>query len=355
MRYLPLSLGLLVGCLLATGVAKAEPKPVLKVFILAGQSNMEGKAKLELLDHQIHAPQTKQFFAHLHRNGEYIERDDVWINFLGRRGPLTVGYGSPNCIGPELEFGNIVGDHYDEPVLLIKTAWGGKSIARDFRPPSSGLPADDELNKVLEKTNEQNRKKNRPEVTLDDIKQKYGHFYREMIKEVRATLTELEQRFPNLDVNGYEIAGFVWFQGWNDMYNDYQLEYAQNLANLIRDVRRDLDAPKLPFVIGIMGQNGFQPATGNMAVVKQAQASMERIEEFRDNVKCVATDQYWDQAADEFFPRWRDDFEGWKKVGSDRPYHYLGSALTFCRIGHGFGEAMLELNHATNVTGEVER
>ena len=127
--------------LLAAISAQAADKKPVKVFILAGQSNMEGKGKVDpLLNHQIHAPETKEFFAHFHKDGKYIEREDVWINFLNRRGRLTVGFGSPGRIGPELEFGHVVGDHYEEPVLIIKTAWGGKSIGRDFRPPSSGLP-----------------------------------------------------------------------------------------------------------------------------------------------------------------------------------------------------------------------
>ena len=120
---LSLSLGL---------AALAEEKKPVKVFILAGQSNMEGKGKIDpLLNHQIKAPETRDFFAHFHKDGEYIEREDVWINYLKRRGNLTVGYGSPGCIGLELQFGHVMGNHYDEPVLLIKTAWGGKSIGID--------------------------------------------------------------------------------------------------------------------------------------------------------------------------------------------------------------------------------
>ena len=119
----------------------SEPAKPVKVFILAGQSNMEGKAKVSLLDYQAKQPATRDLFKHLRKDGKWIERDDVWIKFLDRKGKLTVGYGSPKCIGPELEFGTVVGDHYDEQVLLIKTAWGGRSLYRDFRPPRAGLPA----------------------------------------------------------------------------------------------------------------------------------------------------------------------------------------------------------------------
>ena len=127
------------------------------------------------------------------------------------------------------------------------------------------------------------------------------------------------------------------------MYNGFQDEYAQNMKNFIGDIRKDLGLPNLPFVIGIMGQNGFKEATGNMAIVKAAQASMNKVEEFRGNVRAIPTDVYWDKKADEAYPNWRDNFEGWKKIGSDRPYHYLGSTIFFSRVGRAFGESMLKL------------
>jgi len=356
------------------GFAKAP----IQVFILAGQSNMEGKGGIDpLLNHQILASDTKDFFAHLHRDGEYIERDDIWIDYLGRRGNLTVGYGSPGKIGPELEFGNTVGDEFTEQVLLIKTAWGGKSIGRDFRPPSSGIPSNEKIdefvmsmakrdhnNRVKQKWNQlkkEDPKASRKEAeaqvekSIDqiwkensdqyrkEVIESHGYYYRLMIREVQDCLSTLKARFPSYQGQGYEISGFVWFQGWNDMYNGFEEEYANNMENFIKDVREDLGKPNLPFVIGIMGQNGFKQAAGNMAVVKAAQASMNEVNEFKGNVIAIPTDVYWDKKADEAFPTWRDNFEEWKKIGSDRPYHYLGSTIFFSRVGRGFGETMLKL------------
>lgn len=356
------------------GFAKAP----IQVFILAGQSNMEGKGGIDpLLNHQILASDTKDFFAHLHRDGEYIERDDIWIDYLGRRGNLTVGYGSPGKIGPELEFGNTVGDEFTEQVLLIKTAWGGKSIGRDFRPPSSGIPSNEKIdefvmsmakrdhnNRVKQKWNQlkkEDPKASRKEAeaqvekSIDqiwkensdqyrkEVIESHGYYYRLMIREVQDCLSTLKARFPSYQGQGYEISGFVWFQGWNDMYNGFGEEYANNMENFIKDVREDLGKPNLPFVIGIMGQNGFKQAAGNMAVVKAAQASMNEVNEFKGNVIAIPTDVYWDKKADEAFPTWRDNFEEWKKIGSDRPYHYLGSTIFFSRVGRGFGETMLKL------------
>ena len=358
----------------------ADKKPV-KVFLLAGQSNMEGKGRIDpLLNHQIRAPETKAFFAHFHNDGKYIERDDVWINYLKRRGKLTVGYGSPGRIGLELEFGHVMGNHFEEPVLLIKTAWGGKSIGRDFRPPSSGLQSKEKIdefvenmcrrdyNNLIRREWDEAKKKN-PKITRKEIEAKsdasidgirlakgdeyrkeviesYGHYYRLMMSEIKTTLAELKTRFPDYDGRGHEIAGFVWFQGWNDMYNGFQDEYAVNMKNFIRDVRNDLAKPDLPFVIGIMGQNGFAPAKGNMAIVKAAQASMNDVPEFAGNVRAIPTDVHWDKRADAAFPTWRDNVAEWEKLGSDRPYHYLGSTITFTRIGRALGQALLELRGA---------
>lgn len=320
--------------------AADPPKPV-KVFILAGQSNMEGKAKVSLLDYQAQQPATADLFAHLRKDGKWIERDDVWIKFLDRKGKLTVGYGSPECIGPELEFGNVVGDHYAEPVLLIKTAWGGRSLFRDFRSPSAGLPADAILEKMLDNLKKQKGKENS---TLDDVKKTFGASYREMLAEVTGTLANLKKYIPDYADQGYELAGFVWFQGWNDMIDaNATAEYTTNLAHFIRDVRKDLKAPKLPFVIGQMGVDGVNPGA-NVKKFKDAQAAVMQLAEFKGNVALVRTDEFWDTQAEAVFKKgWRENVDEWNKVGSDFPYHYLGSARTMSKIGRAFGTAILEL------------
>ena len=335
---------LLAGVLLGVANLVANPAraATLKIFILAGQSNMEGKAKLSLLEYQATAPETKDAFAHFRRGNEWVEREDVRIKFLDRHGKLTVGYGSRNCIGPELQFGWTMGDHFDEPVLLIKTAWGGKSLNRDFRPPSSGIPEDEVLALLLER-----KKKRRPEMTLEDVRKSFGHYYREMLKEVRTTIDGLDELFPDLEHDGHELAGFVWFQGWNDMVNtDYSAEYGQHMANFIRDVRKDLDAPELPFVIGQLGVGGVpkEKRDERKEKFKAAQAAPAELPEFRDNVRVVKTDQYWDWVADAVFRKgWKENLEEWNTVGSDRPYHYLGSAKCYSSMGGAFANAFIEL------------
>lgn len=335
------------GLILLPAIGRGDENSV-KVFILAGQSNMEGKATNALLEHQATDPKTKDLFAHLRRDDKWIVRDDVFVKFLNRRGKLTIGYGSPNRTGVELEFGTVMGEHFKQPVLLIKTAWGGHSLVKNFRPPSAGLPSDDKLQTELaqaqdraQKDNEKN-KKNNPLPTLEDIKRAYGASYRAMLDEVRETIQNCETLFPELKGKKLELAGFVWFQGWNDQYGG-QDEYSSNLMHLIRDVRTDLQAPKLPFVIAAMGQNGSKPAQGAMLTIQNAQLSMNDVPEFRGNVKTIRTDILVDKAAEDLYPHWKERLEEWKRTGDDHPYHYFGSAIWFNRIGKALGTAMLEL------------
>ena len=321
----------------------------VKVFILAGQSNMEGKVQNKLLEHQATDEKTKNLFKHLRKDGEWIVRDDAFVKFLKRSGKLTIGFGSPNRTGAELEFGNVMADQFDEPVLLIKTCWGGHSLYKLFRSPSAGLPSDEFLNKELENaqknvTNRNKRnKKNDPLPTMAEIKSKYGESYRNMMSEVNETFKNYDTLFPELKGKKLELSGFVWFQGWNDQYNGAETEYASNMKHFIADVRKDLKSPKLPFVIGVMGQNGSEPAKGAMLTIQKAQLGMEKLDAFKGNVKAVRTDELIDKAAEKLYPEWKQRFAEWEKTGSDHKYHYLGSAIWFNRIGRKMGEAMLDL------------
>ena len=384
--------------------ASTSGKPV-KVFILAGQSNMQGKGFPEPLTWQLSREKYRGRYTNLIKNGDYsaflkkVEetkdakqprqeptydwsvRNDVWINYLDRRGGLSVGYGNPNkCFGPELNFGHVVGNHFDEQVLIIKTSWGGRAIAKGFLPPSS-MATDAEYARMAEELNARNRKWNEEEpkrieqynariaeqnktakkkkrprkfkprsmITAAEFKDQYGRDYRNMVAEVHTCLAELGERFPGYKGQGYEIAGFVWFQGWNDQYNEYWLSYEKNMANFIRDVRKEFKAPKMPVVIGQMGNGGTVEELKEdspRAVIKKAQAAVAEYPEFKKSVLCVKTDQYWDMEAHAIYHGpggWSKDVDKWRRFGNDRPYHYFGSPWFFAQAGTGFGEAMLKL------------
>jgi alpha-galactosidase len=301
---------------------------------------MAGRARVSLMKYQANQPATKKLFQHWLKGDEWVVREDVWIKFFVRKGNLTVGFGQePDRFGPELEFGRVVGDYFDEQVLLIKTCWGGNTLSRDLRSPSSGLPPQE----VLEQTRKE-LLKFKANATLADAERTYGTLYREMLNEVRDTLANLGEHFPGYRGQGFEIAGFVYFSGWCDMLEANPF-YTEQLANLIRDARADLKVPNLPFVIGQLGvePNGVLPGSndGNFRV---AQAAVAKLPEFKGNVKLVATDPFWDHEAaavlKKGLPAHNAEYD---KVGSDLGFHYLGSPKTFCAIGRAFGEAMIEL------------
>lgn len=381
----------------------AEKKPV-KVFILAGQSNMEGKGFPEPLAWQVSQNKYRERYTHFIKDGDYeaftkkvtettdpndkrkpptylwSSRRDVWINYLGKHGNLTVGYGSPReGFGPEYNFGHVVGNHYDEQVLLIKASWGGRALARGFLPPSSMLNDKeyakltaaqnavnkawneaepekiDAYNKRLTEENKTAEKKKRLRtfrpreiVTTAQYKQQFGKDYRNMVSEVHGCLTDLGKRFPGYQNQGYEIMGFVWFQGWNDQYQDRWLTYEKNMANFIRDVREEFKAPNMKFVIGQMGNDGMKPDKEGSPrdYIKKAQATVPKQAEFRGNAACVRTDRYWDMEAHAIYTGpggWSKDVDKWRQFGNDRPYHYYGSPWFFAQAGTAFGEAMLKL------------
>ena len=351
-RIVALSLVLFV---VGTAVAALAGEKPVKVFVLAGQSNMEGKSKVSLWDHQAKDPKTKDFFAHLRDGDGWVKSADVFINFLGRHGKLTVGYGSPNCCGSEFEFGHVLGEHFQEPVVLIKAAWGGHSLYKNFRPPSAPLPSEEilqaELKQARERVRKNNEKRNQNNKlpTMDDIKSRYGASYRMMMKEVKDVMDNYGQLFPELKGRKLEIAGFYWFQGFNDQFGKQAPdEYKSNMKHFIKDVRTDLGKPELPFVIAAIGTYGWD-GTGKpkeesgTAKVLNGQMAMNDVPEFKGNVKAFQTASLRDKQAAKYYPTWRDNFEHWQTVGSDRPYHYLGSAIWYTRIGRQAGEEMIKL------------
>ena len=234
---------------------------------------------------------------------------------------LTTGFGADNNkIGPELAFGIYMQERLNEPILIIKTAWGGKSLNTDFRPPSAG-PYELDL-AVLDRL----RAQGKDIEAIKTQKQKAtGVFYRRTIDHVKSVLADIKSVYPEYDAShGYQLAGLVWFQGWNDMVDNDTYprrnevggydEYSRLLTHLIRDFRRDLGAPDLPFVIGVMGVGGptekYSPQQQRYKTVHQnfrnAMAAPASSKEFGDQVVAVLTENYWDLELDSILARNRE-------------------------------------------------
>ena len=296
----------------------------LKVFILAGQSNMEGHAEVRTFDYIGKDPLTAPLLKEM-RNPDGTPRvcDKVWMSYLTGPydgsangeglGKLTAGFGARGDqptkdggkIGPEFTFGIYMEKQLSEPILIIKTAWGGRSLNTEFRPPSAGqykLPK--EIQELWDKHPQgahgipkaEDRKK-----WQADKDAASGVFYRMMVDHVKKVLADPKRVCPDYDEKaGYEVAGFVWLQGFNDLVDGttypgpdqpgkYDL-YSDLLAKFIRDVRKDLSAPKMPFVIGVLGVDGESKNVN----FRKAMAAPAALPEFKGNLVAVETAPFWD-------------------------------------------------------------
>jgi hypothetical protein len=256
-------------------------------------------------------------------------------------------------------------------VLLIKTAWGGKDLYCDFRPPSAGKPAYEiPGNREL------------------------GTAYRKMVKEVHECLDHLQTDFPQFKGRSYELCGFVWFQGWNDFCVDRKLrqqvydEYARNFACLVQDLRAEFKVPNLPVVVGELGVDGEARGNAEMAAFRAAQAKIASQPELKGTLGYVRTAPYWyakldemprkiqaeerrlkqklkeelkgkpeapdakklDQLVNAAFEKARKEDEGYQNVQREHDQaishwecHYWGSARVYCLVGYGLAEAMKEV------------
>lgn len=376
----------------------ANAAEALKIYVLAGQSNMQGHAHIRTLEHLGMDPETAPLSKRMQDpDGTPRVFEDVWITYLSsegvKHGKLTAGFGaSEDKIGPEFAFGVTVRQRVEGPILLIKTAWGGKSLHTDLRPPSAGAYrfGEDQLARFKEQGKDL-------ESVKADKANATGHHYRLMMNHVKKTLANLAEVCPDYDPeHGHSLEGFVWFQGWNDMVDGgvypqrgqpggYDA-YSENMAHFIRDVRNDLGNPELPFVIGVLGVGGpvdlYGPSQQRYKGIHQnfrnAMAAPAKLPEFQDNVAAVLTETYWDQELTALKARdgqirqeirkLRDDgqltreeagaaLEKSRKeaftarelklleIGiSNQEYHYLGSAKILSEIGQAFAEALLGLS-----------
>jgi hypothetical protein len=343
--------------------SSTKSKP-LQVFLMIGQSNMQGHGYIDkkneygnyyngTLPWMIQTYPEK--YGKLQKDAtttaitsnsiyNWTVREDVWVaynrenyldvhNYIGQYGLLAPGFGGDpgqqgQQMGPELGFGwtlaeswngnnnNIKHNHNNnkkqQQILLLKLAWGGRSLAVDFRPPSSGG------------------------IT--------GLYYEAILAYTYKTLAQLNRFFP--DYNGkYQLAGLAWHQGWNDgcdvnMTNEYEF----NLVNLIRDVRRDLNVPNLPFVIGVSGFNGYHPDHGRRDAIVAAQlavANATRYPEFDGTVSSVDTRAFQRGPLPE--------------SPGTQVYHWNNNCETYWLIGEAMGHGMLELLSRENADMDLSQ
>ncbi len=273
------------------------------------QVDLVGKSDLVTL-----TKKDKKFPYLIDDAGNWTVRNDVYFQEArltegGKGAPLSAESNKkclPKCnaIGPEVGFGFVMGTYHDEQVLLIKTAQGNRSLCYDFRPPSSGKTGDSDFE---------------------------GFEYRAMIKGVHETLANIDKVVPGYKGQGYEIAGFGWFQGHKDSGSTKE-DYEKCLVNLISDLRKEFKAPNMKAVVATVGFHGYRLAAGPWQGVWEAQMAVgdpKQHPELTKTVASVDTRDFWREIEES--PRGQD-------------YHYNRNPETYLLVGESMARAMVRLH-----------
>lgn len=236
----------------------------MSVFLLAGQSNMEGnvdtplfQALLDELARGTGAGIEQRLSARLHdwyfvNNNGYasygwsdamaaLETSQlVKLHGAGRvtsdlvkpdpkvlcakndtkAAPLATQCGNP--FGPELMLGRVLATTAYAPTSLIKVAQGGTTLLTDWRSPGAGGTV--------------------------------GPWYAQLRARIQSLRTDPASVHPACATQRCRWAAFVWFQGENDSFDSANAQaYAANLKHLLDDVRAEVGSPALPVVVVQVG------------------------------------------------------------------------------------------------------
>ncbi len=216
---------LLLSAVILSACVRAEAAPApprkLQVFVLAGQSNMDGRAdfgKISAADRErLRKVQDRVQLAY------NLQPPGLLTGAKGGAG-LKERFGADFSFGPEIFFGIRLAEAYPEHrFLLIKRSVGATSLYGRWNPEWHAEKA-----KVM---NEENA----------------PPLYSDLVAYVRRTLA-------GFDRGAYEIRGMLWVQGETDggvskFGPAASKAYGENLQKLIRHVRDDFGVPSLPFLM----------------------------------------------------------------------------------------------------------
>jgi len=276
---------------------------------------------------------TEKKFPHLvDDESNWTVRNDVWykgvVTATANKG-LTVGCGAgASSIGPELQFGHIMGYYHDEPVIIIKASQGNRSLGWDYLPPGS--------KRFTFEGRTYAGYKDTPSSWIEGEEKKpvnwyAGKQYDDCFNAVHEVLDNFATHFPQYKDQGYEIAGFVWWQGHKDGNAAHASRYEQNLVHMIKTLRKEFKTPNAPFVIATIGFGGWKMA-GHHLTVADAQLAVSgekgKYPEFAGNVLTIETRDFWKEVEES--PRNQD-------------FHYNGNAETYLMVGDALGRGMVDL------------
>jgi len=376
-------------------------KPV-KVYILSGQSNMVGIGYVNDPDPgSLSTVTTEGMFPHMvDDEGAWTVRNDVWyegvITATAKKW-LTIGCGAgADKIGPELQFGHIMGYYHDEPVIVLKTSQGNRSLSWDCLPPGSprfdhsdgytyagygespnrwltagggptpygwyaGKQYDDYFldesdmgspgwadatdypkncqvrnNGVTYISKSAHTSSAASEPGIGAQSSTYWNLY--SVFNATDVLDNFDTKFPQWAAQGFEIAGYGWWQGHKDQGEPHASNYEFNLVNFINEVRGYYEnrypantSPDAPFVIATIGFGGWSLSGAGLTVANaQLAVSGEtgKYPAFEGNVKTVETRDYWREAAES---------------PGNQGHHYNNNAWTYMMVGDAMGRGMVEM------------
>lgn len=308
-------------------------KPV-QVFILLGQSNMLGMGKIapDGKDGTLeNAVKTKRLYSYLVDDaGQWSERKDVRNVrvMVGKGGGMQLfnnewmSVKGSKTIGPEFGIGHILGNAIDAPVMILKSCIGNRSLGWDLLPPGSErYEVDGKVYAGYKDSPDSWEKGTEPK----PIAWYAGKQYDDDTANAKKVLSELEKYYPG--ANGYEVAGFFFWQGEKDGGNAaHASRYEQNLVKFINQLRKDFNAPNAKFVLATLGES-TKGSAGNGGKVLEAQLAVDgntgKYPEFKGNVATVYSNPL-------------------SKGGSGNG-HYNGNAETYMDVGEAMGKAMVGL------------
>lgn len=322
------------GTAAAQGKSADMSKPV-QVYILMGQSNMLNFGKIKGGDGSLEtAVKEKQLYPYLIDNeGNWTVRGDV-------RNVRVMGSGTGGMrefnnewmtisgnVGVEIGIGHAVGNATDAPVMILKSAIGNRALGWDLLPPGSeGFEFTDSKGKTWVHPGY----KGSPERWEKGTEPKKIGWYAGMqydgdVARAKIVLSELDKYYPG--ANGYEVAGFFWWQGDRDSRSEaLSSRYETNLVHLVKQLRKEFDAPNANFVCASLGQSEKGATDGGGKILEAVLAvdgTSGKYPEFKGNVAGVYTHPL--------------------SKGSSSGSHYGGNAETYMNIGEAMGKAMVKL------------
>ena len=228
----------------------SEAQKTKKVFFLAGQSNMEGRADADKISSKdltrLDAVKDRIQFYY---NNKKVSPLQVTIppKFIQRKFNLK------KVFGPELFFGIALAEKYpNEEFIFIKRSQGGTSLYGCWNPDWTKEKA----------------------TLMNELEQPKLYF--EFLDLVHKTLDPMP-------VSSYKICGMLWVQGESDSGKKRGLlpseTYGSNLTKLIHGVRKEFQFMEMPFLLFQVG-GGKVPQS--MKAVALADANVNMIPQSQD-------------------------------------------------------------------------